>query len=187
MQCNPISSWPLRLTRFKDDADSILGVVESSKSRIVTLDMSYSSLLHLNVKQDDLFRQALRCVEVGVFRAAHVMAWAGLVDCLHGLLASDAFCQINAARPNWNIVTIDQLREAEGEHNQIEAMYAASIITKTERKAYQGLLSKRNECAHPADYYPTFNEALGFISEVFQRIEALNTKFPGMILKSANS
>lgn len=168
--------WKLR--QFEREANNIFGVVESAKSRIVTLDDSYSKLANLSLKQDDLFRQSLRCVEVGVFRAAHVMAWAGMTDCLHAIVASDSFVRLNLARPNWQITSIEKLRDDVGEYNQIESFRAADLISKTERKALQGLLSKRNECAHPADYFPSYNETLGYIAEIFQRIAALQLRYP---------
>ena len=157
-------------------------MIESSPTRGVTLDDSYRALTGLNLKQDDLFRQALRCVEVEVFRAAHVMAWAGLIDCLQGLIASDAFASLNAARPNWTISSIEQLSEVHTEHALIEAVHAMNLIGKAEKKALQGMLSKRNECAHPAEYYPTFNETLGYITEIFARLRAIEKRYAGFSL-----
>jgi hypothetical protein len=48
-----------------------------------------------------------------------------------------------------------------------------SLYNKTTMKALHGLLNKRNECAHPSGYFPDFNETLGFIGELFKRIEKL--------------
>jgi hypothetical protein len=50
------------------------------------------------------------------------------------------------------------------------------ISTKTQKKALHGLLNKRNECAHPSDFYPELNETLGYISELFQRIMQMQPK-----------
>lgn len=47
------------------------------------------------------------------------------------------------------------------------------IYNKTVMKALQGLLNKRNESAHPSDYFPDMNETLGYMSEIFQRVERL--------------
>lgn len=168
-----------RFDAFYQEASEILGAIESAKSREVTLDTSYANLASLSLKQDDLFRQALRCVEVRVYRAAHVMAWAGFMDCLQNLLSSDAFVKINAAYPAWNITSLDQLRENQTEFSQIEALHKIGLIGKSEKKAFHGMLSKRNECAHPADYYPTFNETLGYISELFSRLAVIENRYPG--------
>ena len=43
-------------------------------------------------------------------------------------------------------------------------------------KALHGLLNRRNECAHPSDYFPDLNETLGYLSELFQRIEYLERR-----------
>ncbi|ACV80651.1 hypothetical protein [Nakamurella multipartita] len=40
-------------------------------------------------------------------------------------------------------------------------------------KALQGLLAKRNECAHPGNYEPSINDTLGYLDEMMKRIEAL--------------
>lgn len=178
MAQNEVAKAAERLRAFWSEASEILGAVESSTTRKITLDESYKNLLALSLKQDDLFRQALRCVEVGVFRAAHVMAWAGFVDCLQSLLASDSFVKLNAAYPLWAITSLDQLREGQTEFSIIDALHKIGAIGKSEKKAFHGMLSKRNECAHPADYYPTFNETLGYITELFSRLSALEKRYP---------
>jgi hypothetical protein len=43
-------------------------------------------------------------------------------------------------------------------------------------KALHGLLNKRNECAHPSDFYPDMNGSLGYISELLSRVATLQTK-----------
>lgn len=40
-------------------------------------------------------------------------------------------------------------------------------------KALHGLLNRRNECAHPSEYFPDLNETLGYIGELFKRIKQL--------------
>lgn len=58
----------------------------------------------------------------------------------------------------------------------IEAARKLGLCTKTFMKALHGLLNKRNECAHPSDFFPDLNEALGYLSEIFKRIETLNAR-----------
>lgn len=179
-----IHAYAERMRAFSSDAHDILGKIESSKSRRHTLDKSYSNLEAISLKQDDLFRQALRCVEVEVFRAAHVMAWAGLIDCLQNLCKSDDFVSINNAFPNWKIYSLDDLRETQTEFSLIDALHRIRVLTKSEKKALQGMLSKRNECAHPAEYFPSYNETLGYISEIFSRLRAIEKRFPEFDLAS---
>ena len=51
----------------------MLATHETSGSRVVILEESYDKLTKLTLKQDELFRQALRYVEHQLFRAAHVL------------------------------------------------------------------------------------------------------------------
>lgn len=165
-----------RALAFKRAAHAMLAVHETSSSRVVVLSDSYAQLSRLNLKQDDLMRQALRCVEEGVYRAAHVMAWAAYMDFLEERLASDGLVKLKAAYPNWKGVDIEEMREYVPEHQLIEAAHKLGLCSKNQKKALQGLLNKRNECAHPSTYYPALNDTLGYISELLQRIGQLAGK-----------
>ena len=158
---NPIPIWVERLGRFHAEAVGILSLVESSATRRLSLDHSYGQLKSLNIQEDELFRQSLRCVELGVYRAAHVMAWCGFLDCILRLLESDTFST---------------------QHQIIEALKPAGIIGKADQKALIGLLSRRNECAHPTAYFPDLNQTLGYISELFTRLSRIEKKFPGFVI-----
>tara|TARA_R110002094_G_scaffold8647_4_gene18216 strand:+ start:867 stop:1337 length:471 start_codon:yes stop_codon:yes gene_type:complete len=152
--------------------------MENSKERRFTLGDSYTKLSKLSLKEDELFRQALRCVELEVFRAAHIMAWCGYMNCIYRLLESDGFTQLAIARPNWSISSIEDLRENYTEHAVVDVLKIMSVVGKAEQKAMFGMLSKRNECAHPTDYFPDFNQSLGYLSEIFMRLEKLEKRFP---------
>jgi hypothetical protein len=177
-----LAQWSLRLHSFKAESHQIFSVIESAKSRKVTLDQSYALLSGLSLQQDDFFRQALRCVESELFRAAHVMAWAGLIDCLQSLVSSDGFTKLNVARPNWAVVSIEQLAEKFTEYALVEACAKIGLIGKAETKALLGMLSKRNECAHPGSYFPSYNETLGYIAEAFSRISSLLKRYPNLVI-----
>jgi hypothetical protein len=41
-------------------------------------------------------------------------------------------------------------------------------------RTLHGLLSRRNECAHPSEYFPDLNMTLGYISDLIDRIKRLN-------------
>jgi hypothetical protein len=58
----------------------------------------------------------------------------------------------------------------------IDAGATAGFYGKTVMKALHGLLNRRNECAHPSDYFPNFNETLGYLAELFQRVAFLQNK-----------
>lgn len=159
------------ISKFKKQSTSILQKVETSSSRIITIEESYKQLSNLSLKQDDLFRQAIRCVENGLYRAAHVMAWAAFIDFFHEKMAEDGFAKLKIERPNWNLNCTEDLRE-QSDYQLIDAAKVMKFITKTEQKALQGLLNRRNECAHPEDFFPGLNESLGYLSELIKRVKS---------------
>jgi hypothetical protein len=162
---------------FERQAHALLAVHESaSRSRVVILDETYRSLGALNLRQDDLMKQALRCTEAGLYRAAHVMAWAAFMDFLEEKFQSDGLVKLRAARTAWRGKNIEEMREYVNEYQLVEASQDLGLSTKNEVKALHGLLNKRNECAHPSHYYPQLNETLGYISELLQRITILQPK-----------
>jgi hypothetical protein len=171
-----ISDFRERVKRFEKAAHAILSIHEKAKSRIVILDNTYATLSGLSLSQDELLRQALRCTEAELFRAAHVMAWAGFMDFLEEKLASDGLVQLAAIRPKWPTRTLDDLRENVNEFQLIEVCRELRLCSKNETKALHGLLNKRNECAHPSAFFPDLNETLGYISEILRRITTLQPK-----------
>ncbi|MCY3626368.1 MAG: hypothetical protein F4039_04525 [Gammaproteobacteria bacterium] len=166
-----------RITNFTTFAHSVFSRFESaSQSRTIELHETYRKVDILNSKQDDLIRQAIRCTEHELYRAAHVMAWSAAIDFLTEYANLDSLQAIRKVRPVWKIKDLESLKETRGEFAIIEAMKESGLIKKREQKAFQGLLSKRNECAHPSDYYPDLNQSLGYISEIIDRLCNLNDR-----------
>ena len=138
---------------------------------------SYAALASLSLKQDELFRQSLRCIENELYRAAHVLSWAGFIDFYEEKISAKKFKKLHAAYPAWSkYKTVDDLRENITEYQLIESGKTVRLLTKNEMKALHGLLNKRNECAHPSNYFPGLNDSLGYISELVQRIRHLQGK-----------
>jgi hypothetical protein len=164
-----------KVVALEAEARRLLALHEASTARTVTLEDSYSKLGKLSLAQDELFREALRAVEAGLFRAAHVLAWAGFIDFLHSYLASDGLAAMQEARPKWNLTSVEDMRDW-SDYAVIEAGAAAGFYGKTLMKALHGLLNRRNECAHPSDHFPDFNETLGYLAELFQRVGFLQEK-----------
>jgi hypothetical protein len=162
-----------RVAGLEAEAKAILSTHEASSSRLVTLEGSYADLSGLSLAQDELFRESLRAVETGLYRAVHVLAWAGFVDFLHEMLANDHQAPLSAARPKWRITGPEDLREW-SEFGVVEAGKDAGVYNKTTMKALHGLLNRRNECAHPSEYFPDLNETLGYVGELFKRIKQLS-------------
>lgn len=155
-----------RAVKFMEEATKILEKHESSKLRIIDLQGTRKKLTGLSLLQHDLFTQALDCIEHSLNRPAHVMAWAGYIDLLEEKLASDGLVKLKVLRPAW----------AKHVHQLIEAAKELQLISKAAMKALHGLLSKRNECAHPSSYRPNLNETLGYVSELLNRADDLSTK-----------
>jgi hypothetical protein len=98
------------------------------------------------------------------------------MDYLEEKIASDNFDKLRKVRPNWPVKTVEDLRERVPEYQVVEASKDMGLCSKNETRALLGLLNKRNECAHPSNYFADLNESLGFISEVLHRIEMLQHK-----------
>lgn len=165
-----------RIDRFKRQAKNILSKHEASTSRVITIENSYESLEELDVKQNDLIKQALRCIEHKLFKASHVLAWAGMADYLEVWLISDPKSNLELRYPKWNISSIVTLRESTNEFQVITALRKCEIIAKDEEHALQGLLKRRNMCAHPTDYLPDLNMTLGFIAEIIHWFSVFEKK-----------
>jgi hypothetical protein len=165
-----IEHFVARANAFRDAARRICAKHETSPERIITLSKSYAALASLSLKQDELFRQSLRCIENELYRAAHVLSWAGFIDFYEEKISVKGFKKLHAAYPAWSkFKTIDDLRENVAEYQLIESGKKVGLLTKNEMKALHGLLNKRNECAHPSSYFPGLNDSLGYISELIQR------------------
>lgn len=165
------------INKFKTEAHQIFSKHESSKSRKITLDQTKRKLSYLTLKQDALLQESLDCIEGGQNRSAHVMAWAAFIDFLEQKLASDGLIKVKTVRKKWSkYKTIEEMRENIPEAQLIDVARDIELISKTESKTFQGLLSKRNECAHPSNYDPGLNESLGYVSELLKRIEQLQNR-----------
>lgn len=171
-----IRQWVRRAKAFEENVHSILGIHESSPSRIVLLDDTYKKLTTLNIIQDDLFRQALRCTENVLYRAAHVMAWAAFMDFLEDKICEDGLIKLKTVRPKWKANNKEELRESINEFQIVDVTRDLGICTKTQGKALHGLLNKRNECAHPSNFFPGLNETLGYLTELLTRINQIKPK-----------
>jgi hypothetical protein len=161
--------------RLDVEIQSILSTYESSPQRVITLEKSYADLKDLSLDQDELFREALRAVEQGLYRAAHVLAWAGFMDWLHHLFADHHLKAVQEALPKWKVKKAEDFRE-HSDFQVIEAGKSAKIYVDSTKRSLHGNLDRRNECAHPSDYFPDLNMALGYITDLLNRTERLTPK-----------
>jgi hypothetical protein len=120
---------------FEEAAHKLLRMHEGAASRVVDARMSLARVSALSVKQEDMLKQSVRCIEVEVFRAAHVLAFGAFIDYLHEIAARKNFAALNAARPKWGgLTSVEDLRENHTDHSVIDALEAANLITKSEKK-----------------------------------------------------
>ena len=175
---DPVEQWQRKVDAFALVAHELLAQHESSgASRVISLTETRKKLAALSLLQDSLLTDALRCIEFGLHRAAHVMAWAAFMDLLEEKMASDGLKAVYVARSAWKKhKTIEELRENVVEHQLLEAARDIDLLSKSATKTLLGLLSKRNECAHPGVYEPGLNESLGYISELLTRMKTLQVK-----------
>ena len=168
-----VRSYGIRVAAFADEAHKIFARNETSTSRVIALSKTYEDVAALNVRQADMLKQALRCAESGIYRAAHVMAWAAVMDYIEEKLASDGLVALRQERPKWQGADIREMAEFVPERQLVEVLRPLGLATKNQVNALVSLLARRNECAHPTDYYPGLNETLGYISELMQRLATL--------------
>lgn len=163
---------------FQEEVHQLLSKYEgSAKSRVISLNESYSRLAGLSLQQDELFKQAMQCIEQGIYRAAIVMAWAAFIDVVEQKLDEDGLVKVKTVKTGWvKFDTLEELRENVPEHQLIEAARDVKLLNKGETKTILGLLSKRNECAHPSGYRPDLNESLGYVAELLNRVEKIQSK-----------
>lgn len=154
----------------------LLAKREQSPYRVITLEASYAQLGVLSLKQDELMREALQCVEAGLYRSAHVAAWAATIDYCHEWAAVPTrLTKLRNARPKWKLGGQADYHNVT-DHAFFEALKDSALISKTVMKGFHGLLNKRNECAHPEDYKPTINDTLGYVDELMKRIDYLRRR-----------
>ncbi|QQG48274.1 MAG: hypothetical protein HY247_05855 [archaeon] len=166
-----------RARAFEKEADRMLSKEEAAPERVISIKETYKLLTGLSLKQDELIRQSLRCIENELFRAAHVLSWAALMDFIEARLSRNKFGRLNRIRPSWKVKSLDDLREVGSDYQIIEVLRDLKLCSKIEDKALKGLLNKRNECAHPTDYFPDLNQSLGYVSEVLQRLKTFQTRW----------
>lgn len=161
-----------RIADLDRDAKAILATHEAAVSRVITLEASYKKLGALSLAQDEMFRESLRAVENELFRAAHVLAWAGFIDFLHNILVDNHLAALRTAREKWNVGSAEDLR-AHSDYAVIETGKVVGAYRNTMMHTLHGFLGRRNECAHPSDYFPDLNSTLGYVSDLIDRIKRL--------------
>ena len=172
-----VEEFVRRVAGFEREAHAMLAAFETAPSRVISLAETRKQIGILNLKQSELLEEAVASVEHRLYRPAIVMAWAAFMDFLQEKMAADGFVRLHRARPGWTrLTTLDELREGQTEFAILDAARDLRLLGKGEHKSLHGLLSKRNESAHPSGYKPGLNEALGYISELLNRIPTIGQR-----------
>ena len=160
--------------QFRKKANALLSKHETSPTRALDLQKTLKQITSLNLKQQDLLNESIECIRNGLFRAAHVIAWAAMADYLEEWLIEDKKGNLAQQRPNWNITTVEDMMEKATENQVIVTLRVCGYIRKNTEQSLITLLKRRHLCAHPSGYDPDLNMTVGFVSELrhwFSKLE----------------
>lgn len=164
-----IRAWLSRAERAEEAAHRVLAGHELAQSRVVLLDKLLKDLAGLPVDVRDYFEEATGCLEIGAFRAAIVLAWAGFFHTVMERLFDDHASDVRNKRPKWAFNDLDELKEASSESQLLDVAREVKLLTRSELREYQGQLATRNRCAHPTLYSPSLNRAVGFVDDMLRQ------------------
>lgn len=155
-----------RAVRAQKAARNILGEHEAAPSRVVELRESLDKLTKLPVDVAEYYRESLLSLQIGCFRAAIVLSWAGFIHSIGAKLVQGYQAELTLHYPRWKFATTEELFESTTEFQILEAAKKCGLIKNQKLQIYKGWLSLRNQCAHPTLFKPTRNVSLGFVDSV---------------------
>lgn len=135
-----------------------------SRSRVTTVKDLSRHLDSLPIDINSYFREAIGCLEYDFRRAAIVLAWAGFFGVFSEHLFNHHLQELISARKNWDLKSLEDLKERV-ESQVLEAGKVISVVSKAEERILQGLLAKRNQCAHPSLFVPSVNDTIGYLDQ----------------------
>lgn len=163
--------------QFMADAQRQFAKFEGSTSRVITLKETYDELAGLSQSQESLFKQALLAIEIGLHRAAVVLAWAAFMDVVQTKLASDGWQKVSSVRTTFPITkTLEEIREQYTDHAFVTLAKECGLYGKGTMNSLLGALAERNQCAHPGAPDPGMNESLGYLSKLLKRAKEVQGK-----------
>jgi hypothetical protein len=148
---------------------------DAHRSRAIKLGDLLSQLTALNLRQERLFRQSIRCAENGIYLAGHVMTWAAIMDLYEEKLSS-GLATVRREYPKWPTSSLEDLRESVNEFQLIDAGKKVGLLTKGQHRSMHGHLHTRNQAAHPTGFDPGINESLGYIEALIKLVKVLDSK-----------
>lgn len=158
-----------RVQRARAAAHGALGVHESAASRVILLENVVKRLSGSPVDVQDYFREAVTCLENGLYRAAIVMSWAGYFHVFSETLYQQREGEIRTARGKWTFKDLSDLKEGQAESQIIDAARDIKFINRATARVLQGQLAQRNQCAHPTLYRPSMNGSVGYVDQMVRQ------------------
>ncbi len=160
-----------KLNSFQIENNTTYNEGSSDNTRITTIEKAIKNIESLSILQEELFIQSIHCIKYDLFRVAHVSAWTAFIDFLENSINDKKLEHVFELHDKWRkYKSKDVLIENISEHQFITCLCELRMIKKSEMKSLHGLLAKRNECAHPTTYNPDYNETLGYIAELINRL-----------------
>ena len=160
------SSWAGKARKAARAGHAVLAFHESAPSRVVLLEDLIKRLSGAPVDVQQYFKESIRCLESGLFKAGVVFSWAGHFDVFSEYLFSKHELEVRAARPKWVFKDLTELREQYSESQILDVGKDVKFINRANLRVVQGQLSQRNLCAHPTMYQPSLNAAVGYVDEM---------------------
>lgn len=165
-----LKEWIKRSNKAKSEAHKILAKHDRSiSSRVVLLDDVLSKLNNLPVDVQDYFRESVICLENELTRAAIVLSWSGFFHVVAEKLMTDHESALRKQRQKWTFSDLAELKANYTEFAILEAAKVVGLIKNAKLREYQGMLSKRNQCAHPTLYKPSLNTAIGYVDDILRK------------------
>lgn len=159
----------MRARRARHAAHLTLARHESAASRVVLLEDLSKALSGTPIDVQDYFREAISCLEGGLFRSGLVLAWAGYFHVFSETLFLKHEEEIRIARPKWSFKDLAELKEAVGESHFLSVAKDVRFISRAQLRILDGQLSERNQCAHPTLYRPSMNAAIGYVDDMIRQ------------------
>lgn len=164
-----LAEWAARARAAERSAHKILAVHETARSRVVLLEDLAKRLSGAPIDVQNYFKEAVACLEYGLYRAGIVTAWAG-----HFHMFAEALFQLHEAnirslRPKWAFKDLHDLKEQYPEAQILDVGKDVKFVGKAKLRVLQGQLAQRNQCAHPTLYRPSMNAAIGYVDELVEQ------------------
>lgn len=134
---------------------------------------------NLTAEQDAIKAEAIRCMEVGAYRAAMVMGWNLVYDVLRRWIFDKHLAEFNAVltakiqRKNKPYSAIKEYSEffAVQERDALDWSLQGNLFNDKVHRALVERLDRRNDHAHANFRHPDATQVMGYINELLAIIE----------------